>query len=224
MVMYKMLHSHWLHLWVQQQTEDQYMFCLALKLGLYSAYDVVRPISKFRSLKNTIWTSDCDFTGNRAFVGTDEGVTMVGLETRNTSKVFRSKSDVFALQLLQKDNRQIQHGAVKSYEGHVNSHTRIQRAVDPYERFVASGGEDGKVRKWSIKSGELLLKDKISNGSIPTACWDSGMPGALLDEREGHNNNKPRCSHPRQQSEDEWQGREGIKWFGMEKGLARMEF
>ncbi|GAB2248442.1 hypothetical protein Droror1_Dr00008324, partial [Drosera rotundifolia] len=72
------------------------------------------------------------------------------------------------------DNRQIQHGAVQSYEGHVNSHTRIQLAIDQYERFVASGGEDGKVRTWSIKSGELLLEDKISNGSIPTACWDSG--------------------------------------------------
>ncbi|GAB2234452.1 hypothetical protein Droror1_Dr00003706 [Drosera rotundifolia] len=295
-----------------------YVLSLALKLGLYGAYDLVRPISKIRSLKNTIWTSDCDLTGNRAFVGTDEGVTMVDLETRNTSKVFRSKSDVFALQLFQKenvmfcgfrngvivtvdsremqrhfdvhqvpcpyhkrcetsrglkpsgqfgrnihpgctvrmpsaisslvslqlydqyflassmdgsiklyDNRQIQHGAVQSYEGHVNSHTRIQLAVDPYERFVASGGEDGKVRTWSIKSGELLLEDKISNGSIPTACWDSGMPGALLDEREGHNNKKPRCSHPRQQSKDEWQGRKGIKWgvwLGMEKGLARVEF
>lgn len=295
-----------------------YVLRLALKLGLYGAYDLVRPMSKIRSSKNTIWTSDCDFTGNRAFVGTDQGVTMVDLETRNTSKVFHSKSDVFALQLFQKenvmlcgfrngvivtvdsremqrhfdvhqvpcpyhkrceastgfkpsgqfgqnihpgctvrmpsaisslvslqlydqyflassmdgsiklyDNRQIQHGAVQSYEGHVNSHTRIQLAVDPYERFVASGGEDGKVRTWSIKSGELLLEDKISNGSIPTACWDSGMPGALLDEREGHNNKKPRCSHPRQHSEDEWQGRKGIRWgvwLGMEKGLARVEF
>ncbi|GAB2232595.1 hypothetical protein Drorol1_Dr00011637 [Drosera rotundifolia] len=125
------------------------------------------------------------------------------------------------------DNRQIQHGAVQSYEGHVNSHTRIQLAVDPYERFVASGGEDGKVRTWSIKSGELLLEDKISNGSIPTACWDFGMPRVLLDEREGHNDKKPRCSHPRQQSDDEWQSRKGIKWgvwLGMEKGLARVEF
>ncbi|KAL9261529.1 hypothetical protein AKJ16_DCAP01700 [Drosera capensis] len=302
-----------------------YVLSLALKLGLYGAYDLVRPISKIRSLKNTIWTSDCDFTGNRAFVGTDEGVTMVDLETRNTSKVFRSKSDVFALHLFQKenvmlcgfrngvivtvdsremqrhfdvhqvpcpyhkccetsrgfkpsgqiklyDNRQIQQGAIQSYEGHVNSHTRIQLAVDPYERFVVSGslrgyitcciytlhqffglteplksipvgGEDGKVRTWSIKSGELLLEDKISNGFIPTACWDSGFPGVNhYDECQRHNNSnkKPRYSHPQQgigragstllyeqQSDDEWQGLQGCKWgvwLGTEEGLKRMEF
>lgn len=38
------------------------------------------------------------------------------------------------------DHRLIQRGAVQSYEGHVNSHTRIQLGVDPSERFVFSGG------------------------------------------------------------------------------------
>lgn len=38
------------------------------------------------------------------------------------------------------DRRLLQRGAVQSYEGHVNSHTRIQLGVDPAERFVMSGG------------------------------------------------------------------------------------
>ncbi|TXG48400.1 hypothetical protein EZV62_027694 [Acer yangbiense] len=69
------------------------------------------------------------------------------------------------------DHRLIKRGPIQSYKGHVNSHTRIQLAVDPSERFVMSGGEDCNLRIWSIKSGELLFDDKFSN-SIPTnVCW-----------------------------------------------------
>ncbi|KAG4946374.1 hypothetical protein JHK87_042381 [Glycine soja] len=66
------------------------------------------------------------------------------------------------------DLRLLQRGAVQCYEGHVNSHTRIQIGVDPSERFVMSGGEDCKLRLWSIKSGELLFEDKFSDSVIST--------------------------------------------------------
>ncbi|PIA37643.1 hypothetical protein AQUCO_03000296v1 [Aquilegia coerulea] len=69
------------------------------------------------------------------------------------------------------DHRLIQRGAIQSYEGHVNSHTRIQLGVDPSERLVMSGGEDGKVRIWSIKTGELLFGTKVSNSAPTTVCW-----------------------------------------------------
>ncbi|WJX28028.1 hypothetical protein P8452_16796 [Trifolium repens] len=71
------------------------------------------------------------------------------------------------------DRRMLQRGAVQSYEGHVNSHTQIQLGVDPDERYVMSGGEDCKLRIWSIKSGELLLEDKFSNSVLSTVCYQS---------------------------------------------------
>lgn len=37
------------------------------------------------------------------------------------------------------DHRLTKRGAVQSYGGHVNSHTRIQLGVDQSERFVMSG-------------------------------------------------------------------------------------
>lgn len=37
------------------------------------------------------------------------------------------------------DHRLMQRGPVQFYEGNVNSHTRIQLGVDPYERFFMSG-------------------------------------------------------------------------------------
>ena len=43
------------------------------------------------------------------------------------------------LQVKLYDHRLSQRGAVQSYVGHVNSHTRIQLGVDPMERFVMSG-------------------------------------------------------------------------------------
>lgn len=95
------------------------------------------------------------------------------------------------------DQRIIQRGAVQSYEGHVNSHTRMQLGVDPSERFFMSGeyhycachlfwqvlsfefllyifllgGEDCNLRIWSIKSGELLFEDKFSKTVPSTVCW-----------------------------------------------------
>ena len=46
----------------------------------------------------------------------------------------------FPFQIRLYDHRLLQRGAVQCYEGHVNSHTRIQIGVDPAERFVMSGG------------------------------------------------------------------------------------
>ncbi|XP_040868920.1 DDB1- and CUL4-associated factor 4-like protein 2 [Glycine max] len=69
------------------------------------------------------------------------------------------------------DLRLLQRGVVQCYEGHVNSHTRIQIGVDPSERFVMSGGEDCKLRLWSIKSGELLFEDKFSDSVIFIVCY-----------------------------------------------------
>ncbi|KAH7522813.1 hypothetical protein JRO89_XSUnG0102600 [Xanthoceras sorbifolium] len=69
------------------------------------------------------------------------------------------------------DHRLIKRGPVQSYEGHVNSHTRIQLGVDQSERFVMSGGEDCNLRIWSIKSGELLFEDRFSNSIPSNVCW-----------------------------------------------------
>lgn len=43
------------------------------------------------------------------------------------------------LQIKLYDHRLVSRGPVQSYEGHVNTHTRLQLGVDPYERFVVSG-------------------------------------------------------------------------------------
>ncbi|XP_031093468.1 uncharacterized protein LOC115998127 isoform X2 [Ipomoea triloba] len=69
------------------------------------------------------------------------------------------------------DNRLTQRGAVQSYEGNVNSHTRIQLGVDPSESIVMSGGEDCYLRLWSIKSGEMLFRNKFMNAIPSVVCW-----------------------------------------------------
>jgi len=43
------------------------------------------------------------------------------------------------LQIKLYDHRLTKRGAIQSYEGHVNSHTRVQLGIDPFERFVMSG-------------------------------------------------------------------------------------
>ncbi|KAM7530330.1 hypothetical protein LguiB_033740 [Lonicera macranthoides] len=86
------------------------------------------------------------------------------------------------------DQRLIQRGAVQSYEGNVNSHTRVQLGVDPSERFVMSGGEDCYLRLWSIKSGELLFEDKFMNSVPSVVCWsqsEGNQDGAWLGSHEG---------------------------------------
>ncbi|XP_029130126.1 DDB1- and CUL4-associated factor 4 isoform X2 [Cajanus cajan] len=80
------------------------------------------------------------------------------------------------------DHRLLQRGAVQYYEGHVNSHTRIQMGVDPTERFVMSGGEDCKLRLWSIKSGELLFEDKFSDSVLSAVCYKTCRNSFIAEE------------------------------------------
>ncbi|XP_027362377.1 DDB1- and CUL4-associated factor 4 isoform X2 [Abrus precatorius] len=80
------------------------------------------------------------------------------------------------------DHRLLHRGAVQSYEGHVNSHTFIQLGVDPAERFVMSGGEDCKLRLWSIKSGELLFEDKFADSVLSTVCYRTYKSGFKAEE------------------------------------------
>ncbi|KAI4332093.1 hypothetical protein L6164_017030 [Bauhinia variegata] len=84
------------------------------------------------------------------------------------------------------DHRLLKRGAVQSYEGHVNSHSRIQLGVDPAERFVMAGGEDCKLRLWSIKSGELLFEDKFSDSVLSTVCYRRYRN---MEDEYKHNNN-----------------------------------
>ncbi|XP_065853925.1 uncharacterized protein [Euphorbia lathyris] len=70
------------------------------------------------------------------------------------------------------DHRMVKRGAVLSYEGHVNSHSRLQIGVDPSERFLMAGGEDCKLRMWSIKSAELLYEEKVSDSALSTVSWN----------------------------------------------------
>ncbi|KAL0730065.1 hypothetical protein Bca4012_026158 [Brassica carinata] len=72
------------------------------------------------------------------------------------------------------DQRMVKRGvAVQTYEGHVNSHTRIEFGIDPSERFLMSGGEDCFTRIWSIKSGQLLSENKFSNSVPSVVCWSA---------------------------------------------------
>ncbi|XP_027089512.1 uncharacterized protein [Coffea arabica] len=109
------------------------------------------------------------------------------------------------------DQRLIQKGAVQSYEGYVNSHTRIQLGVDPTERFVMSGGEDCKMRLWSIKSGEMLFENRFMSSVPSVVCWAkpadlARTPGELQDDQ------------------DYWQKHEWGVWIGSREGLFYMDW
>ncbi|XP_041027393.1 DDB1- and CUL4-associated factor 4 [Juglans microcarpa x Juglans regia] len=111
------------------------------------------------------------------------------------------------------DHRLIRRGAVQSYEGHVNSHTRIQLAVDASEKFLMSGGEDCNLRLWSIKSGELLFENKFSNSVPSTVCWRRAerLVG-VQDERQSYR------EYPYQQGH-------GLEaWLGSREGLFYMDW
>ncbi|KAL4279016.1 hypothetical protein GQ457_03G000460 [Hibiscus cannabinus] len=105
------------------------------------------------------------------------------------------------------DHRLTKRGAVQSYEGHANSHTRIQLEVDQSERFVMSGGEDCYLRLWCIKSGKMMFEEKFSDSVPTTICWrraqskrSVGMEGEI---RQNHN-----CG----------------AWLGSEEGLFHMNW
>ncbi|KAF8412632.1 hypothetical protein HHK36_000601 [Tetracentron sinense] len=98
------------------------------------------------------------------------------------------------------DHRMTQRRALQSYEGHVNSHTRIQLGVDPSERFVMSGGEDYNVRIWSIKTGELLFGAKFMNSVPSTICCPELFE--VPDERQ----NYKECIYGQKHSMGAWIG------------------
>lgn len=80
-------------------------------------------------------------------------------------------------------DRRLNKGAIQSYEGNINSHSRIQLGVDPSETMVMSGGEDYHLRLWSIKSGELLFDDKFMD-SIPSVVRWPKTEGILGMEKQ----------------------------------------
>ncbi|EPS71804.1 hypothetical protein M569_02966 [Genlisea aurea] len=69
------------------------------------------------------------------------------------------------------DYRCMERGPVQRYEGHVNSHSRMNLAVDGCEKVVASGGEDCCVRLWDIRSGELVFGKRVIDSVAPSVCW-----------------------------------------------------
>lgn len=86
---------------------------------------------------------------------------------------------------------------MQTYNGHVNTHTRIQLGVDPTEQILMSGeyleqstlcdrvksipkifllgGEDYKLRLWSIKSGEMLFENQVMNSIPSVVCWPGNI-------------------------------------------------
>uniref|UniRef100_A0A5B7BJG7 Uncharacterized protein n=1 Tax=Davidia involucrata TaxID=16924 RepID=A0A5B7BJG7_DAVIN len=109
------------------------------------------------------------------------------------------------------DHRLIQRGAVQSYEGNVNSHTRIQLGVDPSERIFMSGGEDCNLRLWSIKSGELLFEHKFMNSVPSIVCWPriEGFP-EVDDKRQTYRDYRYGENHS------------SGAWLGSQEGLFYM--
>ncbi|XP_011096865.1 DDB1- and CUL4-associated factor 4 [Sesamum indicum] len=243
-------------------------------------FDASVPIARDRfhevaAFKQTLWTADCDPEGKHAAIGTNRGVVLLNMETRVSSWVLHSKSDVLSVQLDQSgtsiicglrngaimtidtrqrqikrgghsssavsmpssicclaslklwdqyfvassmdgsiklyDHRLTQRGPVQSYEGNVNSHTRIEIGIDPSEKVVMSGGEDFYIRLWNIKSGELLFKDRFMN-SIPSAvCWP--RVGGLLElTKDGQDH---RCY---------WQDHSFGAWLGSYEGVFYMDW
>lgn len=101
------------------------------------------------------------------------------------------------------DRRQNQKEALQSYDGNMNSHTRIQLGVDPSERMFISGGEDCKVRMWCLKSGEMLFESP-SMSSVPSAvCWP---------RTRGH------------EFYDYWQNHQWGAWLGSSEGVHYMNW
>ncbi|OVA01555.1 WD40 repeat [Macleaya cordata] len=134
----------------------------------YSSCTVREPSSSNARKLTTQWF---ELKGNiRPFCTTSMPSSISSLVTLQTyDQYFLASSMDGSIKLY--DHRLMQRGAVQSYEGHVNSHTRIQLGVDPSEGLVMSGGEDGYVRIWSIKTAELLFGTKISSSAPSALCW-----------------------------------------------------
>ncbi|XP_020093132.1 uncharacterized protein LOC109713452 isoform X2 [Ananas comosus] len=109
------------------------------------------------------------------------------------------------------DRRLLQRGAVQSYEGHVNSHTHLQLAVNPSETLLLSGGEDCVVRIWSVKTSELIFAENVANSIFTRVCWpESGEGSCKPEQSELHEDRPFELSHS-------WGA-----WLGSRKGLFYM--
>nr|CAD1840939.1 unnamed protein product [Ananas comosus var. bracteatus] len=112
------------------------------------------------------------------------------------------------------DRRLLQRGAVQSYEGHVNSHTHLQLAVNPSETLLLSGGEDCAVRIWSVKTSELIFAENVANSIFTRVCWPEsgdGLPWSCKPEQSELHEDRPfELSHS-------WGA-----WLGSRKGLFYM--
>ncbi|XP_057543759.1 uncharacterized protein LOC130823152 isoform X2 [Amaranthus tricolor] len=108
------------------------------------------------------------------------------------------------------DHRLTKRGPVQSYEGQVNSHTHLQLATDSNERFLMSGGEDCKVRVWSIKSGEMLFEEKLTSSAPVAVCWQGSADIV--------------CKSPVLSESLSGQTRGWDAWLGSADGLLRMQF
>ncbi|KAL2524694.1 Transducin/WD40 repeat-like superfamily protein [Abeliophyllum distichum] len=86
------------------------------------------------------------------------------------------------------DHRLTRRGPIQSYDGNVNSHTRLELGVDPSEKFVLSGGEDCYLRLWNIQSGKMLFEDRFMESVPSVVCWPR-MEG-LLGEEKGTQNHR----------------------------------
>ncbi|CAK9857409.1 unnamed protein product [Sphagnum jensenii] len=73
------------------------------------------------------------------------------------------------------DRRMVENGAVRTYEGHSNTHTSLQMGVDPSETFLVSGGEDCAVRIWSLTSGRLLHTQTGFSSPTTSVCWPASL-------------------------------------------------
>ncbi|CAM6045557.1 unnamed protein product [Sphagnum compactum] len=73
------------------------------------------------------------------------------------------------------DRRMVENGAVRTYEGHSNTHTSLQMGVDPSETFLVSGGEDRAVRIWSLTSGRLLHTQTGFSSLTTSVCWPASL-------------------------------------------------
>lgn len=54
--------------------------------------------STIASFNHTIWTADCNNNGTRAVIGTNSGAALIDLETRASSWVYRTRSDILSQQ------------------------------------------------------------------------------------------------------------------------------
>nr|XP_024379128.1 uncharacterized protein LOC112283946 isoform X1 [Physcomitrium patens]PNR53252.1 hypothetical protein PHYPA_009628 [Physcomitrium patens] len=106
------------------------------------------------------------------------------------------------------DRRMVENGAVRTYEGHNNTHTTLQLGVDPTETLLVSGGEDCALRIWSLASGRLLHTEKSLTSPAACICWPASM---RLHSQGGYWEDSPF------ESNFSW----GF-WFGSSTGLRYM--